>query len=138
MSKPKLPVDVRRHFLRRLSERYKIELSMRECKALEKRVAGYFLQRDTWTRWWYLLRINEKWVYCLYQKKLGLTTVLTPQQFWISHPRLELRRFRADSKFAEAWVVADADRIKYQSGMRSKCLDQRPLPREQLTVAGAS
>lgn len=112
--KPKLPLDVRRHFLKRLRERYAIELTMRECKDLEKRRMGYFLHRETGTRRWYLMNISEQWVYCLYQKNLGFTTVLTPQQFWRSHPRLQLPLFREDSKFAEAWIAARADQKMYQ------------------------
>ncbi|HEX6270130.1 MAG TPA: hypothetical protein VFZ43_07845 [Anaerolineales bacterium] len=61
------------------------------------------------------MRINEQWTYCLYQKNLGFTTVLTPKQFWKSHPRLHLPLFRADSKFADAWMTARADQKKYQS-----------------------
>jgi hypothetical protein len=133
--KPKLPLDVRRHFLKRLRERYEIELTMRECKDLEKRRTGYFLHRETLTRQWYLMRINEQWIYCLYQKKLGFTTVLTPQQFWRSHPCLRLPLFRADSKFADAWIVADADREKYQSKKRRSYSGHRLSPSEGPRVA---
>ena len=118
--KPKLALDVRRHFLKRLRERYAIELSMRECKALEKRRRGYFLYRQTCTRQWYLMKIREQWIYCLYQKRLGFTTVFTAQQFWSSHPRLRLPLFREDSQFTEAWLAARADQKTYQAGNKSK------------------
>jgi len=118
--KPKLSLNVRRHFLKRLRERYEIELTMRECKDLEKRRTGYFLHRETLTRRWYLMRINEQWIYCLYQKKLGFTTVLTPKQFWKSHPGLQLPLFRTGSKFADAWIAARADQEKYQPKSRTQ------------------
>jgi|SRR6266498_4229038 len=94
-----------------------------ECKELEKRKAGYFLHRETGTRSWYLMRISEQWVYCLFQKSLGFTTVLTPEQFWRSFPNVKLPMFRADSKFADAWTVARHDQKKHKP--RNKAIVSR-------------
>jgi hypothetical protein len=111
---PKLRRDVRTHFLRRLKERYGIELTVQECKALERCGTGCFLHRDSLSRTWYLVKIDEQWVYCLYQKNLGFTTVLTAEHFWLSHPDLILPIYRADSKFADAWLAARADQKNYK------------------------
>jgi len=126
----KLPGDVRKHFIKRLKERYDIEITMRECKNLEKRTCKYLLEYENNSRWWYLLRIDEKWVYCLFEKRYGLTTVLTPEQFWSSHPALKLRRRRVNDSYAEAWMVSRMDQEKYQTKSRrtnSQFLQESPV-----------
>jgi len=103
---PKLPHDVRTHFINRLQERFGIVLTLKECKQLEKRHEGFFLGRESLSRAWYLQKIDEQWVYCLYQRNLGYTTVLTAQQFWVSHPDVKLPMGRVAGRLVEARLVA--------------------------------
>jgi hypothetical protein len=111
---PKLPHDVRTHFINRLKERFGIEFTKKECKQLEKRHEGLFLQRESLSRAWYLEKINGQWVYCLYQRNLGYTTVLTAQQFWVSHPDVKLP-FRVAGRLVEARLVAGRHQQIYKN-----------------------
>jgi hypothetical protein len=113
---PKLPSDARRHFIRRLKERYDIEITMKECKELERQTAKFFLERENKSRWWYLLKVKGQWVYCLFDKQYGLTTALTPEQFWSNHPGLKLRmRGYKPELFAAGWIVCREDQKRYQN-----------------------
>jgi len=114
--RPKLPSDVRRHFIKRLKERYEIEITMKECKGLEKQTFKFFIERENRFYWWYLLKIKDRWVYCLFNRRYGLTTALTPEQFWSNHPGWKLRRPRyKPEQFVEAWIVSREDQKRYQS-----------------------
>jgi hypothetical protein len=113
--RPKLPRDVRRHFLRRLKERYAIVITMKECKKLEKHSFKFFIERENSSHWWYLLKIKDRWVYCLFEKRYGLTTVLTPQQFWSNHPGWRLRSpGHICEPYKDAWTASREDQKKYQ------------------------
>jgi len=113
--KPKLPSDCRRHFIRRLKERYDIEITMKECKELERQTTKFFLERENKSRSWYLLKVKNRWVYSLFDNQYGLTTVLTAEQFWSNHPGLKLRMpgYKPEL-FAASWIVCREDQKRYQ------------------------
>jgi hypothetical protein len=88
---PKTSPHVRTHFERRLKERYGIEITRKECKQLESDLPAYLhLFKATHSRSWFLIPIKGQLVYACYQKNLGLTTVLTPKQFWDSNQSLQV------------------------------------------------
>ena len=74
--------DCKRHFSRRLTERYGIWLQPGQYEQLCADIRngnGRFLERESLTRTHWLLRINEKPVRVVYEKQLSaLATALPP------------------------------------------------------------
>ena len=124
---PKTSPHVRTHFERRLKERYGIEITRKECKQLESDLPAYLpLLKASLSRSWFLIPIKDQLVYACYQNHLGLTTVLTPDQFWDSNQSLQI--ISPAPELDAIKLKADEDKKKLVPHWNEQLVKQRNPP----------
>jgi len=124
---PKTSPDVRTHFERRLKERYGIEITRKECKQIESNLSAYLhLFKASLSRSWFLIPIKGQLVYACYQNHLGLTTALTPDQFWVFNQSLQI--ISPTSELDPIKLRADEDKKNLVPYWNEQLVKQRNPP----------